>query len=453
MKEIYFNEEEKQILYLGDRRELGEITWVEASKLLEVSLGSTMTDDAFRLKYWRLVEKRNNRTEENTSEAPKQTIEKQWDQEGRGTITGIVDLPKSITNDPVLVQEYLGFPAHAWRLITVSIKEYEQHTKLQTTKVLCSVKLSVAPKKSDISLEAAKETAINIFKKSIKPYEFTHTTSWNKDIDGNRLGFIPGIELHLGKVAYDGPKEIYNVSIAKEVFKNIFKEFLVRQSTEKAGKLYIGIGNDLFNTDTTTYSTTRGTPQVTDIHWRYLFETALQLYLEVIPELEEQFNEIEFFLMPGNHDAMASFYLYQALAQHYSKHPKIKFNENYNEIQGKLFGDSLIVTAHGDKGTKRLVETLPVRFRKEWGQAKQVHLFTGHLHHKHVVLEKNGIVHHTLSAPTETDEWHDTNSFIGSIPAQEYFFFDKKKGLYNQGTIIPYIDKKKVLKLNNKKRD
>lgn len=434
---IYLNDIEKEILYLGTKVDAGDITNVEAADRLFKTFGIRKTDDAFRLQHERLKAKiKDKQIAGDNSEG----ISTTFDGNGGCTLSGLISLPPNIKSDPILLMEYLGMSKDKYSFKSLDIRSRQVTDKKGLTKELFAVTLRLGPIKSVLTLDEALAGAQEAFNKNIKPYDFTKVIKKIENTVEDKLIFYPAMELHLGKVGYDGGKEIYNIDIAKRRFFYALSELIHRQQTEKCKTLLLTIGNDFFNSDTTTYTTTAGTPQTNSAHWRFLFITGTEMYKVAIEELLKHFDKIEVQWVPGNHDTMSSFYLFQALSNYFSGSDNIKFSETFNNTQEYKFGESLIVSNHGDKNVKGLIETIAFRFRELWGQVKYVYLFTGHKHTKGKSIEKAGIVHYGLSSTSGKDEWHDENSYIASIQQQQYFIFDKNKGLIFEGNVITDVN-------------
>ena len=74
----------------------------------------------------------------------------------------------------------------------------------------------------------------------------------------------------------------------------------------------------------------------------------LELYTKALLILREKFNKIDIQLCQGNHDEMASFYLYIALQQYFKDDDVINFSNDFKKTQCYLFGKCTIFTNHGD---------------------------------------------------------------------------------------------------------
>ena len=259
----------------------------------------------------------------------------------------------------------------------------------------------------------------------------------NKQLDDNKLLELSGIELHLGKMAWSGETgQDYDKNIAQDRFNTIYNEILEQQKVEQCGTCLMCIGNDFFNSDTVNATTTKGTPQTNDLRWQKLFNIGLELYTKMILGLSDKFNNLEIRLQSGNHDKMASFYLYIALSCYFKDYKNIHFSKDYKDVQCFLWGKCGIFFSHGDVNLKRLIKSIPAEFYEEWGKTIFRELHLGHLHKELVVDDDSGMITRRIGSPTATDQWHYEERFIGATQKYQTFVWDKEKGLQN----IKYIN-------------
>lgn len=416
-----------RILELGRKVKNGEITWNQMADILYQEFGERLSKDAVRKRYSVRARKVPVDMMNNTKIESSEEYETSY---GNGVIEAqkIVEYNKEVFGDKKKMLEYLGYSPDEWEFVFLTTSVWNQHTKEQMTKHLYAVKFKIRPLVNTLTMDKALECAKEVFSKGIEPYEFEYKEE--KELNKNRLMEIPAIELHLGKYAEE--EEVgssYSTEIAKKRFHVIMNEILKTQMSEKCDRCVLMIGNDFFNSDTMNNTTTKGTPQYNDIRWQKLFMTGLELYKEMLFMLREEFNNIDVRLCSGNHDTMSSFYLYIALSSFFAKDDVIKFSDNYRQYQCYTFGDNAIFFGHGDCNQKRLLQTIPGEFYKEWGASKYRELHLGHLHSELTVDENSGMITRRIGSPTGVDAWHYGERFVGAIQKHQLFIWDKKEGL------------------------
>lgn len=427
---------------LGRQVKDKKITWDKATIEFNRITGKNISKEAFRSRYRDLgdiyvpVEAKEEPSIEYETNFLDGTLEAQK----------IVEYNREIFGDKTKLLEYLGYNPKEWEFIYVSTSLWQQHTKEQTTKQLYAVKYKIKPiVKQDLSTEEYLEIAKQVFEEEIKPIPKREKEEIY-GLDNDKLLELPGIELHLGKMAWSGDTgQDYDKDIAQFRFYTIVNEIIKQQEIEKCGTCLLCIGNDFFNSDTVNATTTKGTPQTNDLRWKKMFNLGLEMYLEMIEELRTRFNCITVRLQSGNHDKMSSFYLYTALSCYYKDDLSILFSNDYKDVQCYKFGKCGIWYSHGDSNLKRLIKSIPAEFYEEWGSTIYRELHLGHLHKEVVVDDDSGMITRRVGSPTGTDQWHYEERFIGGTQKYQTFVWDRDKGLQN----IKYINfesnsKKKV---------
>lgn len=427
---------------LGEKVEKREITWKEALEFYKDKTGEELTRSALKARYYRLSKKLKEDPgflyEEKQSSGEKQNSI-QYDEEveeyfADGTVMArkIVNLPPEKKADSSFVLRAMGFNPDEWDISYIRFSQWEQHTKTQNTKNLYAVRVQLTPKSKTISREDALRVGQNYFKGEIKPLSLPTTERLKSKT--NLMIECPGIELHLGKLAHSlETGQNYDHKIAQERFKTIIGELVEYQKRYNANTLMLSIGNDFFNSDTPSNTTTAGTQMQNDVRWQKMFLIGIKLYTEALVRLSQEFNKIHVNLVPGNHDTQTSFFLYQTLREAFKMEKKIVFSPEYKLVQAFQFGKCAIFTAHGDfrKKDDYVIKSLADEFREVWGDTIYRELHLGHLHTEKVVDEQSGLIIRRVSSPSGTDAWHYENRFVGSRQAHQFFLWHKNEGLKN----------------------
>lgn len=429
----------ERIIELGKDVKLGLKTWEQVAKEINKEFKSELTSEAVRKRFIRNCdnEEIENLGKEYTTEYNNGVIEAQK----------IVEYNQEIFGDRKKLLAYLGYNPNEWEFVYVTTSTWNQHTKEQTTKQLYAVKFKVKPIVNEANIDDAIECAKKLFSSEIEPLKLKIQPKDDK-LNKNKLLEIPAIELHLGKMAWGGDTgQDYDKNIATNRFYYILEQVVNIQEQEQCDTALITIGNDFFNSDTVNATTTKGTPQTNDLRWKKMFLLGLKLYTEFLETLRCKFNKIDVRLCSGNHDKMSSFYLYMALQQYFKSDSKINFSDNYKDYQCYQFGKCAIFFGHGDSNLKRIIQSIPAEFYKEWGSSIFRELHLGHLHKEVVVDDQSGMITRRIGSPTGTDQWHYEERFIGSTQKHQVFVWDANTGLKS----IEYINfenniKKKLIK-------
>ena len=432
----------EDILDLGNKVKNKELTWREAANELNKKHKTNITPEGIRKRYYNI----------NPNEVENKKINEEYETYNND---GSIELCKKIWFDrnenktPNTILEKFGYPKECWEVVSWTFGKWEVAIKEEEQNRICTtIRAKIKPRTEyNMPNEKYMEVAKDLFSKEIKPLKVTPKKE-NKELNKNKLLELTGIELHLGKMSWSGETgQDYDKNIAQQRFYTIYDEIVEQQEVEKCDTCLICVGNDFFNSDTINATTTKGTPQTNDLRWQKLFNIGLELYTKMILGLNDKFNNIEVRLQSGNHDKMASFYLYTALSCYFKDYNNIHFSNDYKDVQCYIWGKCGIFFSHGDTNLKRLIKSIPAEFYEEWGKTIFRELHLGHLHKEVVVDDDSGMITRRVGSPTATDQWHYEERFIGATQKYQTFVWDKEKGLQN----IKYINFESKKKLTKRK--
>lgn len=433
---------------LGRRVKDGDITWKQAAIKYNELTGIDLNAENFRGRYRNL----NDDYVPNTNKIDDE-LESEYEthyEDGSVELSKKLWFDKDVKKTPEMILQLFGYDENEWEVISWTFGKYEVAIKEEDTNRECiTVRAKIKPKlKKELSIEDYANIAKDVFSSSIKSVKLPKQSK-NKSLNEDKLLELTGIELHLGKLAFESVSgQDYNTSIANERFDKIIKEVAEQQDVERCGTCLVCIGNDFFNSDTVGNTTTKGTQQYNDVNWKVMFNIGLEMYVKMLLTLRSKFNNIEVRLQQGNHDYMSSFYLYTALQCYFRDDDIIKFSNDIKDVQVFEWGKCAIFFTHGDTNLKRLVKSIPAEFYDVWGRTIYRELHLGHLHSEIVIDDNSGLVTRRVGSPTGTDDWHYQERFIGATQKYQTFVWDKNNGLSN----VKYItfdspEKPKVLRL------
>ncbi len=259
------------------------------------------------------------------------------------------------------------------------------------------------------------------------------------DYDGPKVPFrprtssglmleVPIVDLHLAKLSWEPETgENYDSKIAEKRFMGVIYDVVERAQKYEFEQIVFPIGNDFFNYDDLTGSTTKGTPQDNDSRWQKLFLKGTELLVKAI-DLLAQLAPVRVFQIPGNHDTMVSWYAVCYLQAWFKNHSDVKIDTNPRSRKYVEFGKCLIGFTHGDKEKKRIFGNMQVEVPEAWGRTLYREWHTGHLHSEQV-KEEHGVKVRSLSSVTAKDAWHYVSGYVGALAASQSFVWDKEKGL------------------------
>ena len=411
---------------LAAKVKLREITWKQATELFNKKFNKNVKPGALSRRAQRMnaTEREREYSETHNADGSIDIKTKIFSKEGE-------------SKTPETILKEFGYDMDSWEIQTWHFGKWEVAIKDEKENRICTTfRAVIKPKfKDGLTIPEMEKLVLESVKRTIKPIKLKPAV-FNNTLDENLLIEFPATELHLGKLAWAGDTgQNYDFHIAKDRFYNIIQNVYETQVIHSASTLFMTIGNDFFNSDTTDNTTTKGTIQNNDLRWKKMFDIGLEMYKRAIFTLREMFNKIDVQLCQGNHDVMSSFYLYRALEQFFSRDERIHFSDNVRTTQCYQFGKVAIFTSHGDSNFKRLIKSIPAEFYKEWGTSEYRELHLGHLHKEVVVDDESGMITRRMGSPTGTDAWHYDSRFVGATQKQQLFIWHKDKGLLD----IKYI--------------
>ena len=244
-------------------------------------------------------------------------------------------------------------------------------------------------------------------------------------------------DLHFGKLAWgEESGDDYDVKIAREMALSALDTLLGFAAHYKVGRILMPIGNDFFNVDNKSNTTTHGTPQQEDTRWQKTFRLGRQLCVEMIDRCA-MIAPVDVLVVPGNHDEERSFYLGDALQSWYHNCKFVSVDNSAKKRKYYPFGRNLIGFTHGyHEKFEKLPFIMPVEVPKLWAASDFREWHLGDKHHKKDLLyrteDKNGVTIRLLRSLSATDSWHFDKGYIGGVRAAEAFLWDRERGLVGQ---------------------
>ncbi len=308
-----------------------------------------------------------------------------------------------------------------------------QHRKYQYEKAY--EKAEIKQDRIDADKWRKQEYTLNLIDEAI----VEHMTDFNKNYKGPKKlpvikeeGFmleIPVVDLHLGKLAWSPETgENYDYKIARDRYYNVIDDILMRAKKRTIEKILFPISNDFFHFDTTTQTTTAGTPMDSDMRWPKLYSVGVEMLVKTIDQCR-MIAPVECLLIPGNHDKMTGYYAINYLYAWYRNEDNIEIHVDPKTRKYFEYGNSLIGFSHGDKEKNRIWGNMSVEEPEAWSRTKYREWHLAH-EHSESSREAHGIILRRLSSVTGTDAWHYEMGYIGAIAKQQTFLWDKEKGLY-----------------------
>jgi len=262
--------------------------------------------------------------------------------------------------------------------------------------------------------------------------------------DGTYLLEIGLNDIHFGMLAWD--KETgtdWDVKIAEEIFVATVRKILERVEHFKISKILFPIGNDFFHLN----SPDGLTPTA---HNRLDYDSRLaKIYqagkMAVFKAIEYCLGvaSVDIVWIPGNHDPETSYFLVDALREHYSTIDNVYVDTSPKVRKYYQWGKCMLGMTHGNEEPHRDLPTImaaeePVM----WSQTKYREWHVGHFHKKkqtnYIAGDTfGGVVVRVLPSICGTDSWHYKKGYIHPFRTGEAILWDKHEG--NIGTVAVNI--------------
>ena len=217
---------------------------------------------------------------------------------------------------------------------------------------------------------------------------------------------------------------------AEAKLRETIQDIVMRARRKRFSKvLFVPLG-DIFDVDTMTRTTSKGTQQYLNGTPYEMFENGAQLMIWAIDQLRA-IAPVEYVFIPGNHDKLASYCLAKVVEAYYAGVNNVIVDAEHSERKWKTYGVNLIAWMHGEIPKKNVFSWLQAQARAEWGQTKYAEIHAGHTHTQ-TVEEKAGQIVRYLPSTADASLWEMGNGYVGNVRSTVSFVWDSLKGLREQ---------------------
>jgi len=310
---------------------------------------------------------------------------------------------------------------------TLERKKKQYFLRLQSKEVEELKKEVAAYRQKDYMLQKAHQLVTEHFAEFAKSYEGP-MIPMHKPVKSGLLLEVPIVDLHLSKLAWEPETgENYDSKIAEKRFMAVIYDVVERVKGMEFEKILFPVGNDFFNCDTQTGTTTAGTKQDNDSRLRKMYGKGVELLVRGI-DILAQIAPVDVFVVPGNHDEITSYHALMYLSAWFKNNENVTVDTDPKMRKYREFGNCLIGFTHTDKEKKRIFGCMQIEKPEAWGRTKYREWHGAHLHSEQV-KEDFGVIVRNLSSVTGTDQWHYESGYVGAVAKSQSFIWDKKLGL------------------------
>lgn len=329
-----------------------------------------------------------------------------------------------------------GADLDLWEVEKWIHNKWEQASNEKGLTELIQVKVWFKRRKSDVVANV-----IDDFKEELKKFAPKYPKiKYAKPSKEGRLLEISIYDLHLGKLAWkEETGEEYNCEIAEQRFLDAITDLISKAKGFNVERILFPIGNDFFNSDTKTNTTTNGTPQDEEMSWMRTYRLGRQLLVKAIDMLQ-QIAPVDVVGIASNHDQQRMFYVTDAMQCWYHKSPNVNVNNEATPRKYYQYGECLIGLSHGhNEKVSELPLIMAMEEPKKWAETRFREFHLGHLHHSRkrefeTLKENKGVTVRYLRSLSGTDSWHNNKAFKGALQSAEAFIWSKDEGMIGNFT-------------------
>lgn len=349
--------------------------------------------------------------------------EQSINKDGTYTSDKLICIKEDELKNPISLLKAHGFDIREWELVSARNNIWNVYSKQDGIQKLYSSKIVVKPKEQTIDYDRINEW----FDKLDRKYSLPVIKTSNEYLKGNKCLLIDIADLHLNLQAtmFSTGNE-YNCEIAEKLFFYVISDILSRVEKYQFNKIIFCIGGDMLNGDNLLGSTTKGTPQDSDLLY---FDAVEKLYAMTIKAIDilKQKAPVDVIYISGNHDELSGYKLAKFIDAWFRNDENVTVD--YSPLPRKYvkFGRTLFAFAH-DGNIKTLPRLIADEARKYWSDIDTTEVFLQHLHTEQVLTEEYNMRIQRLPTISAKSDWA-VNKGFGSKRQCKTFIFDIEDGL------------------------
>lgn len=437
-----FENEEKFIWRLGQAKDSGELdlSWDDIADIINRELGNEdrpLSAAAFRKPYqyakrfndagvFGNASNESQTCDDSTIEAmqKKYGSETTINKDGTYSSNKLLVMNEQESKDPEYILKAHGFDASSWQIVSARNNIRQVISKQDGVITLYASFITVKPiSEKDLPLKKIEE----FFNKLDRKYSLPTLKDNHSYLSGDKLLLIDIADLHMNLQAsvFTTGNE-YNCDIAEKLFFHVVEDILTRTQHYDFEEIVFCIGGDMLNGDNLFGSTTKGTPQVSDIHYYDAYERLCSMTIKAIDLLKNRCKVNVIYVM-GNHDEVVGFKLAKYIDAWFRNDDMVSVDYQPVARKYKLYGNTLLCFAHDGK-VQKLPAIIADEARQYWSQVETVEVFLQHLHTEQVLLEDNNIRIQRLPTISGKSKWSSDKGYNSKRQCKS-FIFDFNDGL------------------------
>lgn len=328
------------------------------------------------------------------------------------------------SKDPEFILKAHGFDPSAWAIVSARNNIRQAISKNEGVVTLYASFITVKPiAESELPLSKVAE----FFDKLDRNYSLPVLSENYTYLEGSKMLLIDIADLHMNLQAsvFTTGNE-YNCDIAEKLFFYVIEDILTRTQHYNFEEIVFCVGGDMLNGDNLSGSTTKGTPQTSDVHYYDAYERLCAMTIKAIDLLKEKCKVNVIYVM-GNHDELTGFKLAKYIDAWFRNDDRVSVDYQPMARKYKLYGKTLFCFAHDGK-VQKLPAIIADEARQYWSQAETVEVFLQHLHTEQVLSEDNNIRIQRLPTISGRSKWSADKGYSSKRQCKS-FVFDVEDGL------------------------
>jgi hypothetical protein len=236
-------------------------------------------------------------------------------------------------------------------------------------------------------------------------------------------------DLHFGKQAWE--EEVgqeYNLKIAEERATDAVDCLLGRVNLDLVEKFLFPVGNDLFNVDNNSSTTSAGTPQ--DQENTRIHKMVRTVYRAMIRQIDKlaSIAPVDVPIVRGNHDELLGFMIGEILGAHYHLNPNVTIQNSAAGRKYYQYYDNGFQFTHGDtEPINQLGIIFAAEQKKLWADTTFRYCQLGHFHKEKKIEfltgdSFQGFQVEILPSLSGPDKWHNGKGYISNRAAKSFLY-------------------------------
>jgi hypothetical protein len=225
-------------------------------------------------------------------------------------------------------------------------------------------------------------------------------------VDDDLLSVYPMGDPHFGLYAWAAESgEDFDLDIAEKVTCKAVDR-LVASAPNAKRALLLNLGDFTHADDSSNLTPGHGNQLDVDTRYGKVAQVGLRALIHCVRRLLEKHEEVDVWMMPGNHDPHVSFMLALCLDAFFNSEQRVTVDLSPSLYRYMRFGQVLIGSHHGHGAKSGDLPLLMAADRPEdWGQTVHRYMLCGHIHHW-TAKEHPGVIVETFRTLAAKDAWH-----------------------------------------------